>query len=347
MNGYFPDQQHIESIRRALWHGTVISRAAVMIGAGMSRNADPLRPSRPTMATWQDLMAIMVDHLYPLSPATAKRREDLKGQMKATTAALRLAEEFTAAFGRPALDDLILRAIPDADFVPGRLHRMLLELPWADVLTTNYDTLLERSAAGVLGQHYTVVRTVEEISTATRPRIVKLHGSFPSSRPFILTEEDFRTYPRRFAPFVNLAQQTVMENILCLIGFSGDDPNFLYWTGWVRDNLGQYAPRIYLAGLLDLSDSQRVLLQARNVVPIDFTPMFPITQYPDTGTRHRLALEWLLLSLRNGRPVDALDWPNPPTAVPNQYSHLPPLPPPPSDKMPRRERMHPSDNPEQ
>jgi SIR2-like domain len=173
--------------------------------------------------------------LYPESDATALRREQLKHQAKATSAALRLADEFSAAFGRPALDDLILEAIPDADFAPGPLHRLLMELPWADVLTTNYETLLERAAASALGQRYSVVRTVQEISAAVRPRIVKLHGSFPSSRPFILTEEDFRTYPQKFAPFVNLAQQTVMENTLCLIGFSGNDPDFLYWTGWVRD----------------------------------------------------------------------------------------------------------------
>ena len=71
-----------------------------------------------------------------------------------------------------------------------------------------------------------------------RPRIAKLHGSFPSNRPFIFTEEDYRTYPRRFAAFVNLVQQSMMENVFCLLGFSGDDPNFLYWTGWVRDHLG-------------------------------------------------------------------------------------------------------------
>ena len=28
----------------------------------------------------------------------------------------------------------------------------------------------------------------------TAPEIIKLHGSFPSHRPFIITEEDYRTY---------------------------------------------------------------------------------------------------------------------------------------------------------
>jgi hypothetical protein len=80
----------------------------------------------------------------------------------------------------------------------------------------------------VPSRKYAIVRVVQDIPAAMKPRIVKLNGSFPSTRPFIFTEEDFRTYPRRFAGFVNLAQQSMMENVFCLIGFSGDDPNFLY-----------------------------------------------------------------------------------------------------------------------
>ena len=236
------------------------------------------------------------------------------------------------------LDDLVLRAIPGiADFAAGQLHQ-LLELPWADVLTTNYDTLLERTAAGGLGQYYSVVRTVEEISAAVRPRIVKLHGSFPSSRPFILTEEDSEptrdgSLLRQFGSADNNGEHSLPDRL-----FFGDDPNFLYWTGWVRDNLGNYAPKIYLCGLLDLSDSQRVLLQTRNVIPIDLTPLFPLGECPDAGRRHGLALEWFLLSLRNGRPYEPLEWPDPPVIVEGQYPHLPELLPPPAEKQPMRER---------
>ena len=102
---------------------------------------------------------------------------------------------------------------------------------------------------------------MEEIPSAVRPRIVKLHGSFSAHFPLICTEEDYRTYPMRFAPFVNTAQQAMMETVLLLIGFSGDDPNFLHWSGWVRDNLGETAPKIYLAGWLDLSIHRRRMLE--------------------------------------------------------------------------------------
>lgn len=309
MNNYFPDRQHIDAISKALWAYPGIGRAAVMIGAGMSLNADSIRPGHINMPTWKDLIAVMIDRLYPSSNQTTKLRDQLKAESKATSTSLRLAEEFTAAFGRSALDDLVVSTIRDNEFIPSILHRKLLELPWSNVLTTNYDTLLERASTSCIGRNYCIVRSIEEITTSTRPRIVKLHGSFPSNRPFILSEEDFRTYPRKFAPFVNLAQQTMIENVVCLIGFSGEDPNFLYWSGWIRDNLGPYAPKIYLCGLLNLSDSQRILLHKRNVVPIDLSPLFPIDRYPDLNFRHRLAIEWFLLYLSYAEPKSPRDWP--------------------------------------
>ena len=61
--------------------------------------------------------------------------------------------------------------------------------------------------------------------------------------PLIFAAEDFRTYPARHAAFVNLARQIFIENDLCLVGFSGNDPNFLEWAGWVRDHLGGHARR--------------------------------------------------------------------------------------------------------
>jgi hypothetical protein len=88
---------------------------------------------------------------------------------------------------------MLLEAIPDNDFRPGRLHRLLLDLPWVDVLTTNYDTLLERSAQMLVGRKYSTIRTTQDIPLAMRPRITKLHGTLPAHRPFVLTEEDFRT----------------------------------------------------------------------------------------------------------------------------------------------------------
>ena len=183
-------------------------------------------------------------------------------------------------------------------------------------MTTNYDTLLERTTDLLTDKAYDVVRQVEEVPGASKPRIIKLHGSFPSTRPFIITEEDFRTYPKRFAAFVNLAQQIFMENVVCLVGFSGDDPNFLHWTGWVRDHLGRSAPQIYLCGLLKLNAAKRNLYHQRNVVPIDLAVLFENTSHHlSPALQHQKAMEWFLQSLSNDCPLSSR-WPDRRSIIP-------------------------------
>lgn len=54
-----------------------------------------------------------------------------------------------------------------------------------------------------------------------------------------MSEEAFRTYPQKYPEFVNTVRQTLIENLFCLIGFSGNDPNFLSWLGWIRDVMGE------------------------------------------------------------------------------------------------------------
>jgi SIR2-like domain len=289
-----PDQIHINRIRERLWCGRDIGQASVMIGSGFSRNAIKVVPNAPDFPLWYQLA------------------NKLNTQKSTSSDPLRLASEYEVVFKRQSLDDLLISLIPDLQYQPGKLHKLLLSLPWSDVFTTNYDTLLERTTPFIYDRKYDLVLTHSDLPGRMKPRIVKLHGSFPSHRPFIVTEEDYRKYPKEFAPFVNTVQQSIMENIFCLIGFSGDDPNFLNWIGWVRDNLGESTPPIYLCGLLNLSISQKQLLATKNVTTIDLSPLFPESDCLDRNTQHALSIEWFLLNLMQGQPSTNIYWPEPP-----------------------------------
>jgi hypothetical protein len=297
-----------------------------MVGAGFSRNAQKITPNVPLPPLLGHLAGVMFEALYPVGHWSEKDREYMKVRMTSGGAILRLASEYEIVFGRMALDELILQSIPDSSYNPGPLHRLLLSLPWSDVFTTNYDTLLERTRPAIHGRKYDLVQVAADIPGRMKPRIVKLHGSFPSHRPFIITDEDYRTYPSQFPPFVNMVQQSIMENAFCLVGFSGEDPNFLYWSGWVRDHLKEAAAPIYLCGILNLTPSQRRLLERRNVIPVDLTPVLADVDVRDEQTRQELALEWFLRSLQAGEPTNKMSWPdvvNRPVWVPGY--DLPPI----------------------
>ena len=311
----FPEQSHINRIRDALWQRR--ARASVMVGAGFSLNAEKGRPDADEPPNWYDVTNGLSDELYPQDASRIRPNSD--GALSPAESFTKLTQEYEAARGRSDLHRFLQNLVRDHDLKPADIHKRLLRLPWCDVFTTNWDTLLERTLSAVTEHKYSIVRNKDEIPLAARPRIVKLHGSFPAHFPLICTEEDYRTYPRDFAPFVNTVQQSMMETVFCLIGFSGHDPNFLHWSGWVRDNMGTSAPNIYLAGWLNLSPHRRRVLEARNVIPIDLAHHPKANEWPE-HMRHRYATDWILHSLERGRPYDVTDWPSSQT---RQYSPIP------------------------
>lgn len=286
-----PDYPALSQLMAALWGHAESRGAAVMVGAGFSRFAHRDSPATPWPPLWSDLAREMRHRLGD----------------HAAQDPLKLAEEFQAAFDRPTLDGFLRSAVADTRWRPGELHGRLLGLPWADVLSTNWDTLLERTAPSDPDRNYEVVLHPEDIARTRAPRIVKLHGDLSGSPSMVFTAEDFRRFPRKLAPFVNLAQQVLLENELCLIGFSGDDPNFLAWSGWVRDELGASARRIRLVGVLNLSPARRKVLQAQGVTPIDLHPLVRHLDC-DPDEQHRTAVQLFIEALWAAKPTPRHAW---------------------------------------
>ena len=270
--------------------------AAVMVGSGFSKNAIPRTTSDSSLPDWSELGDILYEKLHGKPPANDAKYIDI----------LKLADELQAALGRPALHQILRDAIPDSDFEPSPLHSMLLSLEWTDVFTTNYDTLLERALEDSPNRRYDVVLAPNELVYSVRPRIVKLHGSFSSPSRYVITDDDYRNYPKEFAPFVNTVRQSLIESTLCLIGFSGDDPNFLQWIRWIHDNLGiQTSPKIYLVSLSALSDAQKGLLHQHNISLVD------ISGYIDPAATHYTRLQaFLQYLLFRQAEDDRLHWPS-------------------------------------
>jgi hypothetical protein len=281
------------------------NHASVMVGAGFSKNTGAHFP------TWAELGDIFCKKVYPQkqSDTDGKTKDEIKHK-----SVLKLAELVEVQFGRPRLHKLIQDEIPDRKVSPSPLHVKLLELPWTDVFTTNYDTLLERATTSVNFRKYDVVVNNEDILNSERPRIIKLHGSFPSHYPFIITEEDYRRYPQNYAPFVNTVQQSMLENAFCLIGFSGDDPNFLQWIGWIRDNLGKTSGhKMYLIGLFNFSDAEKKYFSRRNIIVVD------LAAWSQAEGNHYKAIDDFCQYLLNKKTLySGLDWPTKQAHEPTQ-----------------------------
>lgn len=290
-----PDYPLLKKLAEALWQNeTSYQGAAIMVGSGFSRSAAYSGDINSKLPLWFDLLKKLTGDI------TGDIESDQWGDP------LRIAEEYSSYFGKQALRDLIEKNINDLSWIPGDLYKSLLQLPWSEVLTTNWDTLLERASSEIYKPIYSIVNKPEDLSSARSPRIVKLHGTLQISDNLIFTQEDYRKYPKSHAAFVNLARQVFIENEFCLLGFSGDDPNFLQWIGWVRDHLTNHARRIYLVGALNLSAPKRKYLESLNVAPIDLSSL--VNHIDNQDEKHLKATEIFLKKLRELKPKGNWEW---------------------------------------
>lgn len=239
------------------------------VGAGFSMNAEI--PNNVSMKTWNQLREVFLDKLYPNNEEN--RKNDAND-------VVRLASLVDAQFGHNELDNILEEALPDQLIRPGRLHHMLVQLPWKDILTTNYDTLIERGAEQVINE-FKLVTNKETLLYQPSPRIIKLHGSFPNIRPYIMTQEDYRRYPIDRPEMVNTAKQCFLESLVCLIGFSGEDPNFRAWIGWLKDVIGQQriCPTYLITYRKEFHDAEKALMAKLGIDIINLAEVGGVDDY--------------------------------------------------------------------
>ena len=287
----------IQQVGKHLWQGRVHGRAAVMVGAGFSKNARRTNSAVPEMPLWKDLARSLA---HDLSTDVT----DLSG-LDPTT----LASQYEARFGRVTLNKRLTELIPDLSYEPGALHVRLLNLPWADVFSTNFVTLLERTARGLKpNRRYLHITTQEGIVGSSQPRIVKVHGTMPNQTPFIVTTEDYNNYPSRFPIFVNTVLQSLVENTFLLIGFSADDPNFTNWISWVQQNLTDSKPKIYLCDKFGATDETIIKeYEKKNIAAIDLDSLF---DDPAHLIAYEDAYDKLFELLEQQAPSELRDWPS-------------------------------------
>jgi hypothetical protein len=325
-------ESHIATIGRALWardgRGSGAGRATVMIGSGFSKNAVPETGHPRPFPTWKDLAAHLIDEILPgcdgctclnLKADVSKpgcvvlraRRQELFRDASGTSGLMELGQKLEAMKGPALLHGTLRQVVPDLEYGPGKPHQDLVRLPWSDILTTNWDTLLEQ-AIDAYDRSYELVVQPKQLATATAPRIIKLHGCVRAGTKLIFTEEDFRVYPTEYAPFVSLVQQSLMENVFVLIGFSGSDPNFKAWHGRVRDNLGKYLQPVYLVTNKSADSINVNLFSNRLITVVDLSLLDGVTgktaDYP-------ALLEKFFRRLRDYRfeVRENLNWPRPPS----------------------------------
>ncbi|MCK1360937.1 SIR2 family protein [Bradyrhizobium sp. 199] len=106
------------------------------------------------------------------------------------------------------------------------LHRIIVELDFPVIYTTNYDRNLE-TAFDVLKRPYAKISNAKEIAGAGVgvTHIIKFHGDFDDDASLVLTETDFLNRLAFNSPLDIRFRADALGSTLLFVGYSMSDPN--------------------------------------------------------------------------------------------------------------------------
>jgi len=213
----------IVAARRPALLSYVRNRQCVLfVGAGLSRSAG--------YPGWGELMATVIKKTSKILGSDSADPE-LQALLKAGRFA-ELADQCRELLGPERFATVLRAELDKSTDPPEATHRAIVETPYASIVTTNFDTLLEDayarwSDAGIpkcptgaqLGRHGSLLldRTFF---------ILKAHGTIHDAASMVFTSEDYRRITHANPAFQAMMSAILLSHAVIFVGYSLSDPNF-------------------------------------------------------------------------------------------------------------------------
>ncbi|MGE3312500.1 MAG: SIR2 family protein [Limisphaerales bacterium] len=199
-------------------------RCALFVGAGLSRPAG--------FPGWRGLMDTT---LREAVRSSGSNRKDVARELSRLLDAGRYAEvadQCRFILGRQRFWQLLRAELGRPAEPPAPTHQAIVRTPFACIVTTNFDTLLEdafarwgdsgvpKAPTGIqLGDHGTLL--VDDAFF-----ILKAHGSIHDEPSLVFTSEDYRRIIHANPAFQSMMSAILLSHALLFVGYSLGDPNF-------------------------------------------------------------------------------------------------------------------------
>ena len=159
---------------------------------------------------------------------------------------LKIPQMYYNARGRKEYVDLARITFKYGKSLPANIiHDCIMEMNVNQIITTNYDHLLEEAALKH-NRIYQVISKDEDIPyTSGNRRIIKMHGDFENDN-FVLKEDDYLNYSNNFGLIETYCKSAIASNVVLFIGYSFNDPDVKQIFNWIKVTLKNNFQRAYL-----------------------------------------------------------------------------------------------------
>lgn len=207
--------------------------------------------------------------------------------------------------------ELIEGQLNRKDIKPNIIHDLILKLKPANIITTNFDNLIEK-AVSKQGLFYDVIASDSNVSNANTSKfILKVHGDL-NNRNIVLKEEDYLNYSENFKLIETLLKSIFSTNVVVFVGYTLGDYNIKLILNWVRNLQGENfrTPYFIYVGNQSLSSLDMMYYESRGLNIIDYKNYSSVQE--DWLPRYKAVLKKILeyedtvLGYENAESIDYL-----------------------------------------
>jgi len=188
---------------------------ALFIGAGISKSSEIDKIEIPS---WDKLIETLKNLI------NEKNENDY----------LKIAQYFYNAVGEKEYYKTIEGMFPK-NILPSKVHKRIFDINPHIIITTNWDTILEKANCKYAQFFDVVINDSELVDSVFQNKIIKMHGDFDHHN-IVFKEDDYLNYENNFPLLSNYVKSILSTHTVLFLGYSYNDINLKLIIQWLRNN---------------------------------------------------------------------------------------------------------------
>lgn len=157
---------------------------------------------------------------------------------------LKVAQLYFLEFGEYEYLKKVKSFFPLENIVIQNTHSLLVKLFPQNIITTNWDVVIEKAIDNEMALYDVVRNDSELINTTSNRKLIKMHGDIEIGN-IIFKEDDYLEYSQKFPLVENYVKSILSTNTVIFLGYSYNDINLKYITKWIQ-NSSNVRPPAYM-----------------------------------------------------------------------------------------------------